>query len=371
MKRGSWFGGELPRRALLIAPLTLLLLVALAASASACITMTPVSRWEGRWQDVHGYSGTWSGEVTTIETSAGVWHAEGNGEVVVPFYGAAPGHVTETLECTGPTTYSTVAHWTDSFGDDTNLTGTFSIGKNVALENGSWSGQTFTLGFDEGSWQGEFHPQTPSEGLVPGTVEVQSSAGTVISSLTTEAATKLPDLPSGDVAPVGGVSFAASLPPGETITIKLTLPPGSHPTALFKLEAGTYVPIPATISGETVEYEITDGGQFDEDHTANGEVIDPVVPVSTGLQVRSGILPAATRGAPYSVQLNASGGTGSYRWKKGAKLPKGLKLSKEGVLTGTPSAKKVAPGTYEIPVQVSDGAKPKHSATSTLSLAIG
>jgi hypothetical protein len=374
MKRGLWSGGVSPRRALLIAPLALVLAVALAASASACLKITPVSRWEGHWHDVHGYSGTWSGEVTATETSPGVWHAEGDGEVVVPFYGGAPGHVTETLECTSPTTDSTVAHWTDSFGDDTNLTGTLSIAKEVALENGSWSGHTFTLGFDEGGWEGEFHPQSESEGPVPGKVEVQSSAGTLINSFQTEAATELPLLPSGeDVAPIGGVSFAASLPVGETIRIKLTLPPGSHPTALLKLSAGKYVEIPATISGETIEYEITDGGPFDEDHSANGEIIDPVVPVSSGLQVRSGALQSATRGTPYSVTLNATGGTSPYRWKKGAKgekLPKGLKLSKEGVIHGTPSSK-VAPGTYTIPVTVSDAGKPKHSATSTLTLKIG
>ncbi len=371
MKRGLWFGGGSPRKALLVAPLALLLAVALAGSAEACLTLPSVSRWEGRWHDVHGYNGTWSGEVTTTETSPGVWHSEGDGEVVVPFYGGAPGHVTDTLECTSATTYSLSAHWTDNFGDDTNLTGTLSIGKEVALETGTWSGHTFTLGQDEGGWEGEFHPQSQSEGLVPGTVEVQSSAGTLINSFHTEAATELPLLPAGeDVAPIGGVSFAASLPAGETIRIKLTLPPGSHPTALLKLEEGKYIEIPATISGETVEYEITDGGQFDEDHVANGEIIDPVVPVSSGLQVRSGILPPVNRGTPYSVQLNATGGTGPYKWKKGAKLPKGLKLSKEGLLHGTPSSK-LAPGDYTIPVTVSDAEKPKRSASSTLTIAIG
>ena len=208
----------------------------------------------------------------------------------------------------------------------------------------------------------------------PARSKSRAQAGTLINSLQTEAATKLPGLPDGeDVAPVGGVSFAANLPVGETIRIKLTLPPGSHPTKLLKLEGGTYLEIPATISGETIEYEITDGGAFDEDHTVNGEIIDPVVPVSSGLQVRSGNLPAAARGTPYSATLNATGGTGPYKWKKGVKgekLPKGLKLTKEGVIRGTPSSK-VAPGTYEIPVTVGDAEKPKHSSSSTLTVAIG
>ena len=235
------------------------------------LTLPGLSKWEGRWTDVHGYSGTWWAEVTTGETSPGVWHSDGNGEVVVPYYGGSPGHVSETLQCTGPTTDSIVAHWTDNFGDDTNLTGTLSIGSNVALESGAWEGFTFTLGQDQGSWEGEFHPRAESGGSVPGAVEVDSSSGTLINSFETTVATELPLLPSGeDIAPVGGVSFAASLPVGETIRIKLTLPPGSHPTSLLKLVGWKYVEMPATIAGETVEYEITDGGTFDEDHAANG-----------------------------------------------------------------------------------------------------
>jgi hypothetical protein len=343
----------------------------LAASADACLTLPGLSKWEGRWTDVHGYSGTWWAEVTTAETSPGVWHSDGNGEVVVPYYGGSPGHVSETLQCTGPTTDSIVAHWTDNFGDDTNLTGTLSIGSNVALESGAWEGFTFTLGQDQGSWEGEFHPRAESGGSVPGAVEVESSSGTLINSFETTVATELPLLPSGeDIAPVGGVSFAASLPVGETIRIKLTLPPGSHPTSLLKLVDGEYVEMPATISGETVEYEITDGGTFDEDHAANGAIIDPVVPVSAGVQVRSGALPAATRGSAYSVQLAPSGGTPPYRWKKAGKLPKGLKLTKDGVLQGTPNSK-LGPGSYPIAVQVRDAEKPRQSGSASLALTIG
>ncbi len=371
MKLGRWFGGGSRRRSLLVAPLTLLMMVALAASANACLTLPEVSRWEGEWTDVHGYNGTWRAEVTTTETSPGVWHSEGGGEVVVPYYGGSPGHVTETVQCTGATTDSILAHWTDNFGDDTNLTGTLAIGEEVSLENGTWEGFTFTLGQDAGSWKGAFHPQSQSGGSVPGTVEVQSSDGTLINSFNTVVDTELPPLPEvEDLAPVGGVSFAASLPVGGTIKVKLTLPLGSHPTSLLKLTGGTYVVVPATIVGETIEYEVTDGGTLDEDHTANGKIIDPVVPVSTGLQVRSGILPAVTRGTPYSVQLNATGGSSPYKWKKVGKLPKGLKLTKEGVIQGTPSPK-LAPGSYTIGVKVSDAEKPKQSASGNLTLAIG
>jgi hypothetical protein len=350
-------------------PLTLLMLMALTASADACLKLPATSKWEGRWSDVFGYSGTWWSEVTTAETSPGVWHSEGEGEVTEPA-GDSPGHVNTTLECTGPTTDSIASNWIDGLGDNVNLAGTLSIAPKTALESGTWGGLSGVVGPDEGTWNGEFHPLTESEGIVPGTVEVASSSGTLINTLETKEATELPLLPSGeDVAPVGGVSFTASLPVGATVKVRLTLPPGSHPTSLLKLSGGKYVEVPASIVGETIEYEITDGGAFDEDHTANGEVIDPVVPVSSGVQVRSGALPTATRRSAYSVQLTASGGSPAYRWKKVGKLPKGLKLTKDGVLEGTPSVK-LEPATYSIGVQVSDSEKPKQSGSATLMLTI-
>lgn len=359
-----------PRRRILLAlPLALVLLAVLAVSAQACLTLPSVSTWEGRWKDKPGYSGTWRAQVTATETSPGVWLTQGAGEVVVPS-GTAPGYLEATLTCTGPTTDSQTGHWTDSFGDNVNTVGTLTIGSAVALEAGTWAGPTLAGPGDEGEWEGEFHPTNNSGGSVPGSVEVESSAGTLITSFTTTVATELPLLPSNeDIAPVGGVTFTASVPVGGTIKVKLILPPGSHPTSLLKLVNGSYEAVPATISGETVEYEITDGGTFDEDGVANGEIVDPVVPVSSGLQIRTGSLPGATPGVPYHAQLLASGGTSPYKWKKRGKLPKGLKLSKTGAIEGTPSSKLV-PGVYQVEVRVGDAAKPKHLAVTKLSLAV-
>ncbi len=98
-------------------------------------------------------------------------------------------------------------------------------------------------------------------------------------------------------------------------------------------------------------------------------MIDPVVPVSSGLQVRTGELPEATPGTPYALALTASGGTGTYKWKKLGKLPKGLKLTKAGLIEGTPG-RKLAAGSYPIEVAVSDSAKPKHTALASFSLIV-
>jgi hypothetical protein len=74
------------------------------------------------------------------------------------------------------------------------------------------------------------------------------------------------------------------------------------------------------------------------------------------------------RGAPYEFALQASGDSPPFKWKKGAALPKGLKLSKTGVLSGVPSPKKLTPGSYPVPVQVSDSKK--RTATATLILKV-
>lgn len=88
------------------------------------------------------------------------------------------------------------------------------------------------------------------------------------------------------------------------------------------------------------------------------------------LKVETTALPEATRGVAYSTQLEASGGVTPYKWKKTAALPKGLKLSKTGVLSGTPSTK-LLPGAYPIAVKVTDdGKQAKQTATTTLTLEI-
>jgi uncharacterized protein YjdB len=50
-------------------------------------------------------------------------------------------------------------------------------------------------------------------------------------------------------------------------------------------------------------------------------------------------LPAATRNSPYSQQLAATGGTGTFAWSlaAGSTLPAGISLSGSGVLSGTPT----------------------------------
>jgi hypothetical protein len=81
-----------------------------------------------------------------------------------------------------------------------------------------------------------------------------------------------------------------------------------------------------------------------------------------GLRFLHSVLPAAKLGQPYSATLLAAGGTLPHKFKKLAKLPKGLKLkAKTGVISGTPKVR----GTFSLPVVLSDKAKPKRTSTRT------
>ena len=87
-----------------------------------------------------------------------------------------------------------------------------------------------------------------------------------------------------------------------------------------------------------------------------------------GLHVTTASLPEATPGQAYNTQLTALGGTAPYKWKASAKLPKGLKLSSTGILSGSVSAR-VAAGTATVSVEVTDST-PRHKGTATASFSL-
>jgi HYDIN/CFA65/VesB-like, Ig-like domain len=74
----------------------------------------------------------------------------------------------------------------------------------------------------------------------------------------------------------GAISFSiGSCTPGATVN--LTMDYGAAlPTEAGVVKAGDpYRVIPATISGSTATFSITDGGEFDADGEANGTIVDP------------------------------------------------------------------------------------------------
>ena len=87
----------------------------------------------------------------------------------------------------------------------------------------------------------------------------------------------------------------------------------------------------------------------------------PAPPPPLGFHIVTTALRNATRGVAYRVQLQATGGATPYKWKRIGRLPKGLKLSKTGLLAGTPGATDKA-GTYTFTVQATTKKSKGHPA---------
>jgi hypothetical protein len=88
---------------------------------------------------------------------------------------------------------------------------------------------------------------------------------------------------------------------------------------------------------------------------------------TTALTVETNTLPEATPGVPYRAELAAGGGRLPYKWKKIGRFPKGLKLTKTGLISGTPS-RKLSPGERTLALKVTDANRTSATASLTLSV---
>ncbi|MGD0452142.1 MAG: putative Ig domain-containing protein [Solirubrobacteraceae bacterium] len=92
-----------------------------------------------------------------------------------------------------------------------------------------------------------------------------------------------------------------------------------------------------------------------------------------GLHVTTTALPEVTLSAHYAQQLTAVGGLTPYKWKVTAgHLPRGLRLSSTGLLSGTVSARRYpSGGSFPITVRVTDATARVHqTATATFTLLV-
>lgn len=85
------------------------------------------------------------------------------------------------------------------------------------------------------------------------------------------------------------------------------------------------------------------------------------------LELKTTSVPPAIKGTKYSQKLSVCGGTGNYTFTATG-LTKGLKMSGDGTISGTPATT----GTYGVSVTVTDSGKPgrKQTLAYTLSLTI-
>jgi hypothetical protein len=109
----------------------------------------------------------------------------------------------------------------------------------------------------------------------------------------------------------------------------------------------------------TLIARVTDRG----DRTATGAL---TLTVERAPTIQTASLPPGEPGEPYTAQLVATGGTGTYTWTvtDGA-LPDGLTLSEAGVVSGVP----IALGSASFTVQVTDEAAATHTRALTIEVA--
>ena len=147
---------------------------------------------------------------------------------------------------------------------------------------------------------------------------IGSSSGTTVEAANSQSIAGA-GLPQGAVALVGQVGYTVSgVPVGGTADVTLELPPGSDPTAVYKLVNGSYVKLGpmASIDGDQITLHLTDGGPGDEDGVANGVIVDPLVPVRVTSPPEIGrclSVPNGT-GARSSSKCTTAGGKKGYEW---------------------------------------------------------
>jgi len=118
---------------------------------------------------------------------------------------------------------------------------------------------------------------------------------------------------------------------------------------------------PTTAAGSRLSFTLTvadsNGSTRSKTYTL---IIDPALTISPMT------LPIATVGKKFKVQLKATGGSGNHYTFKATGLPSWLKLSKAGLLSGTPHTATGSP--FTITVTVTDSKKGTGGATYVLTL---
>ena len=146
---------------------------------------------------------------------------------------------------------------------------------------------------------------------------------------------------------IDGVAVAISCAtPGATI--RYTTSPGAVVTTNSPVYTG-----PLTLTATTTIAARAFKAGFNPSATATATYT--VLQTATLKIVTPDPLPVPVRGLPYNLTFAAVNGTPPYTWSASG-LPTGLKLSKKGVLTGTPT---VANNLFDLRVTVTDAANNK------------
>jgi len=206
----------------------------------------------------------------------------------------------------------------------------------------------------EGSFN--FTIRVTDSGAAPDTQKAFSLTVVAPVSITTS-----PALPSGTVGTAYSQTLTAT---GGTPPYNWSLVAGSLPAGLSLSASGILRGTPNAAGTFNFTIGVTDSAQQNTQRAFSLSI----VPVGTPLSITTtSPLPSGIVGTSYSTQLQATGGTGPYRWSLASGvLAQGLTLSSDGLLSGTPTTA----GSVSFTIQVTDRSVPQQTANQAFSLTI-
>lgn len=158
---------------------------------------------------------------------------------------------------------------------------------------------------------------------------------------------------------------------GEVLEGQVTLPQGARDSAVEVLRMPSSVAEADWYVGVVLDPE-NSIEEFDEENNGLAGARTAVVPQA--LHIATPVLPDATVGVRYEVQLEGGGATGPFTWVLADpySIPPGLMLSSTGVLSGTPTQRGAWTPTIELRANGRSiiGALPLRVAPVTTSIAI-
>jgi hypothetical protein len=297
---------------------------------------------------------------------------------------------------------------TDTLSGTPAQEGTFPITFEAANGVGSAATQSFTLTVDaaptitsadsatfaqgaDGSFpvtaSGTPAPSISESGHLPNGVTFEPFSDTLSGTTTQEGVYQITFTAANGVAPNAVQHFTLTVDGPAKITSAAEATFNEHTSSTFTVTAtGTPAPtitkwgtLPAgvTFSGGVLSGTPTQTGTFQITFTAhNGVGADSTQQFTltvVGLHITTSSLPQVTPGSPYRAELQATGGVTPYKWKlSGGSLPKGLKLSDTGELSGTVNTKSYPHGgSFPITVTVTDSTKKAHqTARANLTVSV-
>jgi Putative Ig domain len=216
---------------------------------------------------------------------------------------------------------------------------------------------------------------TPTQVSLAGntlTLQVQDSGSpaqlaSVTLTIRIAAALKITTGPGALPDAIVGISYSFTFQSNGGISpISWTLASGQLPAGLTLHSNGTLSGTTTTAGSFTFTIQAADASSPSQVITINVGIksASPLIITSAG-----GTLPDGIVGKPYSISLQAMGGTAPLFWSvTGGQLPAGLALGAGGVLSGTPTV--ANPALTAFFVQVQDSGSPSQSKSLALTIRV-